>query len=259
MQTKWVTTMILVLLVLGLGCVSQSPAMESKPISKETAKAAEVAPKAQEPVKETPAPKPAVEKPAATQEKTPASELAGLAGKWPQEYHVQYRITSFIGEEISEVLEQEFFKVDKRRIDLFVDDGEQFLNTRTFYLKDETVTCTSMNGEEEFCVKTEPVEAGNDFTKIEQSLADYDVSVDAPTRIAGDQTNCYKLTQKTDASETIVCYTFDGIPLRMSSVGTQDGVPVSTVVEAELLERRVPDNELEAPNAQSLEELDGTA
>jgi len=257
--------MILALVVLGLGCVSQSPAMESKPISKETAKAAEVAPKAQEPVKEPPRPRepvketpaPAVTKPA--EGNTAASELAGLAGKWPQEYHVQYRITSFIGEEISEVLEQEFFKVDKRRIDLFVDDGEQFLNTRTFYLKDNTVTCTSMNGEEEFCVKTEPAEAGNDFTKIEASLAEYDVQADAPTRIAGDQTNCYKLTQKTDTSETIVCYTFDGIPLRMSSVGTQDGVPVSTVVAAELLERRVPDNELEAPNAQSLEELGGTA
>src|SRR3989338_599185 len=50
---------------------------------------------------------------------------------------------------IAEMLEAEYFKTDKRRIDLFVDDGTHFTNTRTFYLPYQTVVCNSLCGEAE--------------------------------------------------------------------------------------------------------------
>ena len=242
--------------------------MQSKPITEETQRQVEQAPPAEEPVKEIPkaepkpAPKPEPKEepvsPAPAKEKTPADDLKEYIGQWPQEYHIQYKVTYFVGEDITELLQSEYFKVDKRRIDLFIDEGEQFTNTRTFFLPDRTVTCTSLNGEEDFCIKTEKAEAQTDFTKVEQANFDeYTITREEPQRIAGDQTHCYKLVKNSDASEMAVCYAFDGIPLYLSTLGKQDGVDTAVTVEAELIERRVPDSELEAPSAQSLEEMAG--
>ena len=264
---KRVWALFLLAGLLLAGCVSQNPVVETKPAAKEPVPEATSAVKPEpEPIWEPPAkPKPveAVKEaapnwPQPQKAETPADELKAWIGKWPQEYRVQYKITSFFGEQIAEMLEAEYFKTDKRRIDLFVDDGTHFTNTRTFYLPDQTVVCNSLDGEAEFCMKTGKEEARTDFTQLEQAdFASYTITREEPQRIAGDQTNCYKLVRAEDGSETTVCYTFDGIPLYLSTLGKQDGVDVATTVEAESLERRVPDNELEAPSAQSLEELGG--
>ncbi len=258
---KTLAIFLVVLIAVSTGCVSQSPVMEPKQVTEEPP-----APPAEEPVKElpkvepkpAPQPQPKEEPKEPAKEKTPADELKEYIGKWPQEYHLQYKVTYFVGEDITELLQSEYFKVDKRRIDLFIDEGEQFTNTRAFFLPDKTVTCTSLNGEEEFCIKTEKSEAQTDFTKVEQANFDeYAVTREEPQRIAGDQTHCYKLVKNSDASEMAICYAFDGIPLSLATLGKQDGVDTAITVEAELLERRVPDSELEAPSAQSLEEMAG--
>ena len=265
MKTKIAAALLLLLLVLGLGCISQSPTVETKPVAKEpvgTVEKPKPEPMWEPPAKPVPEPKKETAQehnwPEPVKPRTPADELKQLIGMWPQEFHVQYNATYFMGEDITEMIQAEYFKVDRKRIDLFVDNGQQFTNTRTFYLPDQTVTCTSVDGEKEFCIKTGKTEAGTDFEKVEKAdFTAYEVTKDAPRRIAGDQTNCYKLVNKADAGEIAACYTLDGIPLYLSTLGKQDGQDIASTIEAEVLERRVPDNQLEAPSAQSLEELGG--
>jgi hypothetical protein len=144
----------------------------------------------------------------------------------------------------------EYMKGTKIRTDLSV----MGIDSRTYILGDEYTSCTYMNKQWN-CNKIKPAETETKSAKdIEMDYTEdpdkFKTEYAGTKTVAGENTQCFKVTDLEDDIVTTYCYTKEALPLYIKSVGPDS----ESEMTATSFSRTVSDSDFELPQGAKMTE-----